>query len=160
MYKKILVPLDGSPLAEGVLGQVRELARCDDADIVLLRVTSYPLYDYTLTDPMLVVQLREAAEAEARSYLDGVTATLRAEGFRVTGEIREGPVAEMIINVAINLKADLIAMSTHGRTGLSRFILGSVANQVLHVSKVPVLVIRPEKAEDKKDAPARETVAL
>lgn len=160
MYHKILVPLDGSPLAEGILGQVRELARCMDSDIVLLRVTSYPLYDYTLTDPMLVVQLRESAQAEAQSYIDEVTARLRAEGFRVQGEVREGPVSEMVINVATNLNADLIAMSTHGRTGLPRFILGSVASQVLHASPVPVLIVRPDKLREEKREVAESRVTI
>ena len=147
MFRKILVPLDGSPLAEAVLPQVRELARCNNAEIVLLRVATFPLFDYSITDPRLIIELRENAEAEASSYINAIAADLKGEGFQVTAEVGEGMVADAIVSLAESLQADLIAMSTHGRTGIQRLFLGSVANRVVHESRIPVLLIRPENVE-------------
>lgn len=143
MFKKILVPLDGSELAESVLPQVRALAECAGGEIVLLRVAVVLAEAYLFADPRVTVNIRDNSETEAQSYLWGKAAELKREGFNVTTEVGAGPVGETILNFAENIHADLIAMSTHGRSGLLRLVIGSVADEVMHNSHVPVLLVRP-----------------
>ena len=145
MYKKILVPLDGSELAESVLMHAVPLAKLADAEIVLFRVVTLPVSTYmAVTEPQLAVDLREDVEAEAIEYLNGITAKLRAEGIKASAEIGSGVIAGTIQDYAKNIHADLIAMSTHGRGGLARLVIGSVADQLVRDSHLPVLLIRPK----------------
>ena len=145
MYKKILVPLDGSELAESILPQVVPLAKCMDAEIVLLRIVSLPVSAYLVaTDPRLAIDIREDAEGDAFDYLNGIAAKLRAEGIKSSVEIGTGVVAETIQDFAKNSRVDLIAMSTHGRGGLARLMIGSVADHLVRNSHLPVLLIRPQ----------------
>ncbi|MGB8648122.1 MAG: universal stress protein [Anaerolineae bacterium] len=149
MYTKILVPLDGSELAEKVLPHVEEVAHCTDAEIVLLRV---PVYAYEAAvgadGPFLpsfpLPDVRGEALKEAVDYLHKVKGELALRGLRVSAMVKEGNVAEVIIAFAREAGVDLIAMSTHARTGLNRVVFGSVAEQVLHEAQKPVLLIRPE----------------
>jgi nucleotide-binding universal stress UspA family protein len=143
MYKKILVRLDGSELAEAVLPHVCALAECMKAEIVLLRVMIVPIYDYTVFDPRLDVTLRGQVETETTMYLEQKATELRQSGFTVTTQFGEGEIAETILSIADQVQADLIAMSTHGRTGLARVVFGSVAEAVLHKARIPILLIRP-----------------
>ncbi len=146
MYKKILVPLDGSALAENALAPVIELAQCTQAQIVLLRVMLAPIYEYVVVDPMMAPILPEDAEPnrqEIRKYLESVAGGLREKGLRVTIQVCEGPVADAILDCAARIHADLIAMSTHGRSGVARWLLGSVADRVVQAADVPVLLVRP-----------------
>lgn len=144
MYKKILVPLDGSELAESVLMHAVPLAKLTDAEIVLFRVVSLPVSAYmAVAEPGLAVDLREDVDAEAKEYLNGIAAKLRAEGIKTSVYIGTGVVAESIHGYAKNIQADLIAMSTHGRGGLARLMIGSVADQLVRDSHLPVLLIRP-----------------
>ncbi len=145
MYNKILVPLDGSELAEQVLPQVMELANCSGAEIVLLRVPDVPVYEYLMTVPEVGVQMREQAENDAREYLERLSGELRAMGLQVRTQIAyEGAVYLTILNTAKELDADLIAMSTHGRSGLARLVMGSVADDVVRHADLPVLLVRPQ----------------
>lgn len=145
MYKKILVPLDGSSLAESVLSQVLPLAQCADAEIVLLRVLALPISAYmAVAEPRIAMGAREDAEAQAKEYLARVAAPLRDEGYRVSVEIGTGVIADAIQEKAKQIQADLIAMSTHGRGGLARLMIGSVADQVVRNSRLPVLLIHPK----------------
>ncbi len=143
MYKKILVPLDGSPFAEAVLPHVRELAQCTGAEIVLLRVAMRWMYDYAMPAPLLPGTTLNESEQEPAAYLERVAADLRAAGFMVTTEVCAGPVAETILEYAEGIHVDLIAMSTHGRSGLARWFIGSVADKVVRAAKLPVLLARP-----------------
>ncbi len=143
MYKKILVPLDGSELAEAVLPQARMLAECGAAEIVLLRVTSYPVYDTMPADAGLVESMIEAIRNEAQQYLDRMAADLKQLGVTASAVVREGAVADNILDYAHRNGVDLIAMSTHGRSGLGRWLIGSVADRVVHGAQVPVLLVRP-----------------
>jgi nucleotide-binding universal stress UspA family protein len=147
MYKRIVVPLDGSKLAEEVLTHVRALASCLGSEIILMRVTTYPSYEYLLADPGVTSSLQTTLEAEAGEYLNGLVASLQRAGFQAQAEVVTvgGPVADAIIAFAHKVQADLIAMSTHGRTGPSRWFLGSVADRVVRGAGVPVLMIRPIK---------------
>jgi nucleotide-binding universal stress UspA family protein len=144
MYNSILVPLDGSKRAERILNHVEELARQMDAKLVFLQVIE-PAYDVigphgTVMD--LTMELTEKREAEARNYIDGVEGEFRESGLRAKGLVETGPVVSTIITVAEREGADLIAMASHGRTGLSRVFYGSVAAGVLHQVDRPLLLVR------------------
>ena len=149
MYHKIVVPLYGSMLAEEVLAHVRVLAHCMGSEVVLMRVMAYPSYDYLITDPELSVALREEMEMEACNYLEPLADVVEDEGIRASADatIVKGPIADAIIDFAHEKGADLIAMSTHGRTGPSRWFLGSVADRVVRGAGVPVLLVRPGQQE-------------
>ncbi len=135
MYKTILVPLDGSELAEKCLKEARELAALAQAEISLLRVVR--AVTVPGTDPTdKEVEVVDRAQA----YLDRVARGLEADGLTVSTHVRYGHPAKEIIDAS--KKADLVAMSTHGRTGLGRWALGSVAEKVLRHSEKPVLLIR------------------
>ena len=152
MFQHILVPLDGSPLAEAALGPALALADKFGSEITLLRVSVQP---YLPTDGLnasyadLIAGLREQALADARTYLATQQGSLRQQGYSVHAQVTElEPVAEAILNVAEADKVDTIVMSTHGRGGLSRWVYGSVADRVLRHAHVPVLLIRPENQHE------------
>jgi nucleotide-binding universal stress UspA family protein len=144
MYKKILVPLDGSELAECAIPHMEAIARgCEAPEIVLLRVTE-PIYlpgDYVISD-----NDRQRMDAQHRSaaagYLGELERRLGDDGLSLSSVVISGRVAESIVDYAGRNKADLIVMATHGRSGVSRLALGSVAERVLRLSCVPVLMVR------------------
>jgi nucleotide-binding universal stress UspA family protein len=150
MLSRILVPLDGSPLAEAVIPQVAELAALRKAEVVLLRVA----LAHTLpgADPV-AAQVRAVDEAEA--YLLRVERDLVARGLPVVRAVRYGRPAEEILDHARVGGVSLIAMSTHGRTGIRRWVLGSVAEQVARRSPVPVLLWRATEPEATSAGAAR-----
>lgn len=134
---RILVPLDGSPLAEGILPEIEALAGPLGAAFTLVKVIERPTY------PMLDVAAVQSRETEeAVRYLDRVKAALEADGFPVQAEVLFGDPARSILDHAAEAGAHLIAMATHGRSGLDRWLLGSVAEKVLSGSEVPVLLYR------------------
>jgi nucleotide-binding universal stress UspA family protein len=127
MTTKILVPLDGSPLAEQVLAQVRRVLRREDAEVVLLQV----------------VPDDAGALAVGRTYLERLREELRAQGAQAVSRVVTGDPAAKILEVAQELSVSLIAMSTHGRSGLSRAVRGSVAERVLRHASRPLLLVTP-----------------
>jgi len=137
MFKRILVPLDGSSLAEAVLPQVQELAKALGAELFLVRAAAahvFPGVDPTEGE----VDVVQKAEA----YVGEVAGRLHDAGIPVHTAVRYGEAAEEILDhIGVNA-IDLVAMSTHGRSGLSRLVLGSVAAQVVHRATVPVLLMR------------------
>ena len=139
---RILIPLDGSALAESALGKATELAGDGTATLMLLRAAearSLPGVDPTEAQVEVV--------REAEEYLMGVAARLATEGIkRVETSVWYGPSASAIIDAARLRKADLIVMSTHGRSGLGRLILGSVAESVLRGTTTPILLLRAAEA--------------
>ncbi len=143
MYKKILVPLDGSPLAEAVLPHAQALAKSEGAEIIILRVAVTPNEGVFVHNPALGENIIKELEEEAREYTEMEVAKLRKEGVRVSGITRDGFVPDTILDVADETHADVIAMSTHGRTGVQRWLLGSVADRVIHYSHIPVMLIHP-----------------
>jgi nucleotide-binding universal stress UspA family protein len=145
MYNKIVVPLDGSGTAEQALEHAKALAHCLGSQVILMRVMTYPTYDYLVTDPELSAGLREEMESQACSYLEPLAHLLQDEGLRVGAEavVATGPVADTIIEFVHEKRGDLVVMSTHGRTGPSRWLLGSVADRVVRGAGVPVLMVRP-----------------
>lgn len=143
MFKKILVPLDGSDLAEAILPYVYDLATCTQAEVLVLSVETNPAFEFAFADPSVVGRIVQDLEAQVRTYVAGVEIRLRGMGVNVTTKVIEGPIAPTILQVAKDEHADVIAMSTHGRSGPARWVLGSVADRIVRESPVPVLLIRP-----------------
>jgi nucleotide-binding universal stress UspA family protein len=134
----ILVPLDGSTLAESALPVAVDLARTADAHVILLRAAV--AHTYPGHDP---VEAQLSVVREADTYLADVAARMRALGARnVTCSSWYGEAASAIIEAAAFNHADLIVMTTHGRTGLGRLVMGSVAESVLRGTTTPILVLR------------------
>ncbi len=144
MYKKILMPLDGSILAETVLPHVQALAERDDSEIMLLRVAVEPMYDLLFTGAKLAAATRENAKArylEAKIYIDSIGAGLKQSGFKVTTEVREGMVADAILGCAEESGVDLLVLSAHGHGKHEGSALGSITYRIVHGAHVPVLLI-------------------
>jgi nucleotide-binding universal stress UspA family protein len=137
MFKKILVPLDGSNLAEGILPRVEWLAKIHGAEVTLLRVAV--AHTFPGMDP---VQHQVTVVREAEEYLAKIEENLRSVGVKTEAVVRYGHEAQEIVEHANTRDFDLIAMSTHGRTGLTQFVLGSVASKVIHTATVPILLCR------------------
>lgn len=144
MYKKILVPLDGSELAKKSLDQAEKLARTFDAEIILFEVVPYmPIYGSPELVTPLIVDERQRESAE--NYLATVAEELKEKGLRVTTMVKTGhQVALEIIEFAKESGVDLIIMSTHGRSGITRWVLGSVTIKVLTRAETPILLMRPK----------------
>lgn len=143
MYQRVLIPLDGSELAETILPFAEWIAGPLDAEVLLLSVVEPVSAMAGLAaggvvgpDAFLLRQL------EAKKYLGEVAGRLEAKGLRVRTFLGLGMPAGEIAEVAKAEKADLIAMTTHGRSGLRRAVFGSVAEEVLRSARVPVLMIR------------------
>jgi nucleotide-binding universal stress UspA family protein len=147
MYKKILVPLDGSKLAECTLNHVRMMAKDGfTGEVTLLNIVTIDLPWSELYGAHFDIKgVREAYFSSARKYLAGVESQLVKEGITIKTEVidAERPAAA-ITDYARKNGADLIVIATHGYTGVKKLLLGSVATSVLHESSVPVLLIRPE----------------
>jgi nucleotide-binding universal stress UspA family protein len=140
--EKILVPLDGSPLAEAALATAVEMARASGAPLLLLRAAqahTLPGVDPTEAEVRVV--------REAETYLGEVEERLATAGVtNVEATVWYGPAAPAIVEAAQFHKASMIVMTTHGRTGLGRLILGSVAESVLRGTTTPILLLRAEGA--------------
>ncbi len=135
--ERILVPLDGSQCAETVIPRVEELIAGKETGICLLRVASAPTFPGVDPTEAQVKVVREAEE-----YLKGLENDLRARGLNVDTHVRYGNDAEEILDHAAQKDIALIAMSTHGRNGIKRFLLGSVAEKVLRHAPKPVFLVR------------------
>ncbi len=134
---RILVPLDGSPTAELILKQVEALLKTQDSEVILAQCLEIP----AAASAEYAIYLPEWTE-RAKKYLGATEAGLKDRGILARSVIRQEPAAQGIVNAAVDEKAGLIAMTTHGRTGLARFVVGSVAEKVMRSSPVPVLLVR------------------
>jgi nucleotide-binding universal stress UspA family protein len=147
LLKTLLVPLDGSGLADKILPHVAAMARKLNLEVILLRVYAFPTETYIVGDGLYMDVLsreREAVRKEIEDYLSAKSWALQSEGVnRVSTLGVQGEAAQEIIDLARRTPNCLIAMSTHGRSGLDRWVVGSVAEKVIHHSREPVLVIRP-----------------
>ena len=148
MYKKILVPLDGSKLAECVLPHVERIATsCGTEQVILVSVTERITGYRVMDDPSqplgerLVPEGVGKQEKQAQKYLGKIAKALEAKGIKVLTEVLLGKPAEEIIHAA-NRECDLIIMASHGRSGLSRWTHGSVADKVFRASHVPILMVK------------------
>jgi nucleotide-binding universal stress UspA family protein len=144
MYKKILVPLDGSHRAEAILTHVEELATCFEATVVLLEVIEPVPVIVDAHESVVTLQMDEMKfrEQEAKAYLNSRVGEFRQKGIKVGTRIVNGPVVDAILSLADSEAVDLIAMASHGRGGLERMVFGSVAEGVLHRANKPMLLVR------------------
>ena len=143
MFKTIVVPLDGSPLSEQVLPKAAELAKCfPDAKFVLLEVIK-PMTP-SVVDALVFSNSSEVetlTPEKAMEYLRRVAAKY-FPGMHLRIMAEEGGAAEIILQTAKDVKADLIAMASHGRSGVARLTLGSVTDRVINHTDIPVLVVK------------------
>jgi len=142
MYKKILVPLDGSELSESVLDHVVTIAKiCQVPEVILLRVRE-PLDDMVKAalDPEIAKELDQAYHDEFANYLKGIARKLEKKGIAIKKEVLAGNPAKEILKYSKDNNIDLIIMSTHGRSGVPSIVFGSVANKIIRQTEVPVLL--------------------
>jgi nucleotide-binding universal stress UspA family protein len=141
--QRILVPLDGSRMAEQVLPMVTTIAQALDAELILFQVPIAHVYGWMTGEWFLPVQaVLDTAEHDAQAYLSHIATHLPGLAVRVSTTTKIGSVAACIIDYAESNQIDLIAMCTHGRTGLARWALGSVADRVLRAGNTPILLVR------------------
>jgi nucleotide-binding universal stress UspA family protein len=146
MYKTILVPLDGSKRAEAILPHVENLATCYQAKVIFLQVIERPpVIDGGNPVPDLIEYKQHLQSAEA--YLVARQGEFREKGIETKSLVIPGAVVAEIIATAEREGSDLIAMASHGRTGLARVFYGSVAAGVLHRVDRPLLLVRSERDE-------------
>lgn len=139
----VLVALDGTPTAEQILQPAGLLAKLMGASCTLLRVVPSATVPYTVTEAAVDAALADKMRAEAHVYLQRVADSLRDQGFAVqTRIIAHAHPATAILNEAASGEYDLLALETHGRRGLPRLFLGSVADKVVRGASIPVLVHR------------------
>lgn len=148
MIQRIIVPLDGSERSESVLPYATTMAKALNVRMVLLHAVSEPVIDMFADEPIIwdnIDELRESARLAAAEYLQRVSARLTAEGVNVTVHNVYGVAAEVILEYAKSASDDLIAMSTRGRSGILRFVLGSVATRIVNGTEVPLLLVHPQE---------------
>jgi nucleotide-binding universal stress UspA family protein len=143
MYQRILVPVEHSEFDEVILAHVRKLARtCNDASIVLIHVA-----DGWAARNINQLDLRESEEMKSdREYIEAIAESLETEGYQAEAILAGGDPAKEIAACAQRENCDLIAMATHGHRGLSDVLRGSVANELRHISMLPVLMVRGNPA--------------
>ncbi|MGH2543023.1 MAG: universal stress protein [Ardenticatenaceae bacterium] len=154
MYSQILVPLDGSKLAEKAIPHAEGLAKTSKATVHLLRVmerhgegvnptedTGLAPLEISKRNLELARQLEEAELAGAEEYLEHIGNRLKNEGIIVQTQLTEGHVDDRIVDYAKNHGIDLVVMCTHGRGGLRRLFVGSVTDRVVRAGEIPVLVV-------------------
>jgi len=147
MYKKILVPLDGSKRAERILPYVEELAQKFKSHLVLLQVIEPSVVlaaPYDMGHYYDITQIERVTE-EAKEYLRGLQGEFLAKGIETETIVDNGPVVTCILEEAVRKDVDLIAMASHGRSGLARAFYGSVAAGMLHQADRPLLLIRAQE---------------
>jgi len=151
-FKKILVPLDGSPFSETSMPYVKELAKGAGSEIILLRVSEPPILpadrspaikpSWEEYQSMLMAKIQQ----QALEYLEKIKAGFETSAIKIQTAL--GKAADSILQAAQKENVSLIAMTTQGRTGISRWVYGSVANRIVEQSLQPVLLIRPSKPEE------------
>jgi nucleotide-binding universal stress UspA family protein len=147
MEPRVLVPLDGSAFSEGVLETAEKTAKAFGYEMVIFRVIDTPL-EYTQSldsEPDDVKRAADASIEKATAYLKGIASRIEKKGIKTRIEVGAGYPHSAILKMADKEDVELIIMSTHGRTGLARVLVGSVAEKVLHATAHPVLLVKPEK---------------
>lgn len=156
MYERVLVPLDQSVLGESILTHAAEISRCFDSEMILFHVTpgyadvmrtSMPAAGMgtagSTISPDLIQETVDAGQSAGQRYLDGVIERFRGSGINVRSVLAQGAPARTILEFCKDEEISLITMSTHGHSGLARTVMGSVADEVMRESGVPVLLLRP-----------------
>jgi nucleotide-binding universal stress UspA family protein len=148
MYRRIMVPLDGSKMAECVIPHVETVAKLTNASVELVHVIE-PVELPTRGGLALSVddlkQIEEHSKQEAESYLREIVRRLKSAGIRPHSKLLTGKAADSLVDYIQENKFDLIIMATHGRSGISRWFWGSVADKILYSSKIPVLLVRSQE---------------
>ena len=146
MYKKILGPLDGSERAEAILPHVEELANCHAAAVIFLQIVEPSILYSSPYDAYPELNLDDADQRgeNVESYLGELVERFSSKGIQAQSGVEYGPVVLSILDVAADEDVDLIAMASHGRTGLARVFYGSVAAGVLHRVDRPLLLVRSQ----------------
>jgi len=145
MYRKILVPLDGSKFSEKALVEAEKVAKCFGSELVLFQVVPFmPIYGSPeLVTPLIIDEKQKEA---AEQYLANLSEELRKKDFKVSATVKTGQqVAMEIIDFAKGSGVDLIVMGTHGRSGITRWVLGSVTLKVLTRAETPILLLRSKE---------------
>ena len=148
LIKKILVPLDGSKIGETIIEYIEVLAKGLGAELLLFQVLE-PLRivaGFETVAPYTIPQGEESIKASAITYLNSIQKSLREKSIKTSTAIVWGSAAERIIEYADTNTIDLIAMSSHGLSGVGRWVLGSVTEKVLQAGDKPVLIVRPAKS--------------
>jgi len=146
MYRKIMVPLDGSELAEYVLPHAINIVEKEGAKlelVIVVELFEMPVHGGVVIDEDAVKQIQHQQSLVAEDYVKRIEESLKSRNIDVTSAVLSGKVADSLIDYAANNDIDLIIMGTHGRSGVSRWIWGSIADKVLHSSTVPVLLVHP-----------------
>lgn len=156
MFERILVPLDGSKEAEAVFRPLRQLFRRRDAEVILVEAIDV-LKLASLDTPASILP---GMESEAASYLDGVRTRLEGEGLRVRSQVVQGDPARALLQAAADERATMIALATHGRSGFVRLMLGSVTEEVLRRSPVPVLAWRTPEGAPRPEGDGLKTILV
>jgi nucleotide-binding universal stress UspA family protein len=149
MYQKILVPLDGSEVSECSLEHVKAIASgCHVPSVILVQVIE-PKYETSSIRVMLgegfILQAEKREKEDVLSYLNSICEEMIRSGINVEVEVLGGYPADSILDYAEKHGVDLIIMSTHGHSGIARWALGSVADKVIHNSRVPVLMVTAQE---------------
>ena len=144
MYRKILVPLDGSVLAECSLAHVKEVVKGSQTTAVVLIAVISSYHDYEEMGKETKNIMERSALDKARDYLSKIASDLHKDGINASTFVTKGPPAEKILDYAKNSGVDLVILSTHGSSGISRWLTGGVAERIIHNSTVPVLVVAPQ----------------
>jgi len=142
MFKKMLVPLDGSELAEVVFPYAKELAGRLDIEVILLYVGTQALRKFVPMHRAYIERAAEIIRHQAQEVQKKTGIKPGSKPIKSRGEIGEGYPAEEILHYADENKVDLLLLATHGHSGLKRWVLGNVADKILRVSKIPVLLVR------------------
>ncbi|MEX2246023.1 MAG: universal stress protein [Dehalococcoidia bacterium] len=146
MYKHLLVTLDGSPRGETVIPHALDIAHSMGARLTLLRIVDEPDANWGERGALGKVNaasvVRSALAEQAATYLERVAAQMKPSGVTVLTLVKHGPSATQILSTAKEIDVDCIAMATRSRRGLNRVMFGSVAEQILYQSSLPVLLVR------------------
>lgn len=149
MYRRIVVPLDGSELSERALPDAEGVARLAGASLLLVRAVDPTalsrIAGFGAAEYAVLTEALAEEEAAAREYLRHTEQAVAARGVAVSSQLRRGPAARVIVDATA--AGDLVAMASHGRGGMARWFLGSVAEEVARRSPVPVLLVRSVPAD-------------
>ena len=151
MYKKIMVPLDGSSLAECVLPHVEAIANgCPVRELILLRIVE-PERVYSVSnspiDPNIAASRESERKKSAEEYLQKIADKIDGPGLQCKVKAIVGRIADSLVDYCVENSVDLIIIATHGRSGVTRWVRGSIADKILRSSRIPVLMVRAPGTE-------------
>lgn len=148
MEQKILVPLDGSALSERAIEPAEKIAKAIGCEMILFRVVDTPLEKSPEAEPEEVRQAASARIDKATTYLKAIASRVEGKGIKARIEVGAGYPHSAILALADKENVEFIIMSTHGRTGVSRALMGSVAEKVVYRTERPVMLVKPEKIHE------------